>query len=133
MKRRGESEPVQWFALMGGAAAWSLHLMLIYLISEWGCVQWPPTFQWLGITVTSWLLLAASVIAFALAAASTWVGCWRERELQKEEKEEDAPGEEDHAARFNHRLGYLMSGLFAFVIAFETIPTFYFLQGCGDR
>ena len=106
--------------------------MLIYVISEWGCVKWPPTFQWIGITVTSWLLIASSVPAFALAIAAAWFGSRVERELKEGEKGGEAP-EEDRAARYNHRLGYLMSGLFAFVIAFETITTFYFLQGCGDR
>lgn len=131
IKREGMSRPAQWFALMGGAAAWSLHFMLIYVISEWGCIKWPPEYQWLGITATSWLLIAVSVPLALVAAAATWVGYRSDRDLQPGKREGEGSGEEDRSARFNARTGYIMSGLFTFIILYETLPTFYFLQSCG--
>lgn len=128
-----------WFALLGGAFAWLFHLLLVYAISEWGCVKWPDSFDFLGITVTSWLCILASVATAAPAFYATWVGMRVEKRLRqgvRDEAEDDADSPDDvekirESDILNARIATIMSGLFAFVIVIESIPTFYFLQNCG--
>lgn len=125
------SQVALWFSLLGGGGAWLVHLLAVYTISEWGCVQWSPRFEWLGITVTAWLLIVTSIATLFVAVWAAWAGYRSERDLPDGEDEETAGAPEQRWGRFAARTGLLMSGLFAFIILVESIPTFYFLQNCG--
>jgi hypothetical protein len=114
---------------MGGAIAWTAHILLIYVISEWGCVKWPPRFAFYGITATAWLLIAVSALLLFVSVAAAYVGFRYQRRGRDFGQGEDADVPY-HTEEFVSRTGLIMSGTFAFIILVESIPTFYFLQRC---
>jgi membrane protein YdbS with pleckstrin-like domain len=81
----------------------------------------------MNITLPAWMLLGMSAVTLLLAVAATFVG-WRGR--RKVERYEQYTDELHGPEKYLTRAGYLMSGLFVFIIIVETIPTFYFLQTC---
>ena len=116
---RGSTRGRQWFAFFGGAVAWLVHLLGIYLISEFGCVSDLGARQWWGISVVAWALIGASVALLAIAVAATIVGYW------------DARGDphQSHEQWLSHA-GWIFSLLFAAIIAVEAIPALFYLREC---
>jgi hypothetical protein len=107
------------FAFLGGALAWTFHLLACWALSEWRCTALAAEPRLLGVAVTAWLLLGVSLVALAVAAAAAWVG-------RRASRLEELPA----ASRYLARAGFLGSGLFALVIAFQTVPILFFLGGC---
>jgi hypothetical protein len=103
----------RWFALLGGAIAWFVHLIAIFLISEFGCVAGLDERLWANISVVAALLLGASVIPLVVAIAAAIVG-YRDRQ----------------SADWLAQAGALMSGLFALIIAVQSIPALFYVRGC---
>jgi hypothetical protein len=116
-----------WFGLLGGAGAWTAHLMLAYAAAEFGCVGRLGEQSYLGITMVAWLVLALTVATTLTSGAATVVAYRSRCRLRSEEAAEDAAGA---AERYAARAGLMMSGMFTFVILFESIPIFYYLHGC---
>lgn len=119
------SRAMLYLGLFGGAAAWALHLFLAQLVAEFGCVaSWADRSAW-GVTAVAWLTLAISVAMVLLAAAATVVAHRADRHMR------DAPAS---AGKDNDtylaRLGLITSGLFLLVIAFQTLPIFFYLRDC---
>lgn len=125
------SRAALWFGMLGGAVAWLLHLMLSYVISEFGCASRFREAHLLGITATEWLLIGVSVLMAAQAAAAALTSYRAERELltcrgqQTEEGGEAGSAEADFA-----RTGRIASSLFLFIILGESLPILFFLRGC---
>lgn len=115
------------FGLLGGALAWLGHLLAVYVIAEFGCLSRLRDVLFLGMTAVAWLILAVSLLTFLAAAAATAVAWLAWRRLQAYSHEATDP--RGAAAHFAWA-GVLMSGLFTFVIAAETIPIFWFLKEC---
>jgi hypothetical protein len=116
-----------WFGFLGGAVAWTLHLILAYLIAEFGCESQMDRHLYMGITLPAWMLLIMSALVLLIAVLATVVAYLGRMKIEKHEHyAEDVHGSE----RYLTRAGYLMSGLFAFIIIVETIPTFYYLHTC---
>jgi hypothetical protein len=103
----------RWFALLGGAIAWFVHLIAIFLISEFGCVAGLGERLWGNISVVAALLLGASVVPLVIASAAAIVG-YRDRQ----------------SADWLSQAGALMSGLFALIIAVQLIPALFYLRSC---
>lgn len=126
------------FGLLGGAVAWTVHLMAVYAIGEWGCVSRSMEGRFLGIAGIAWLLIAVTVGAGLASAAAALVAYRSEQRLRPAEEEGDSdegvPREEAevHSYQlFTARSGMIMSGLFTFVIVVESVPVFFFLRGCS--
>jgi hypothetical protein len=120
-----------WFGFLGGGTAWVLHLMGTYAIAEFGCAGVLHDTRWLGINATCWILIAVSLALAGLAAASTWTAYRTERELNPSApKAQDGETDERRPFLFAGHTGTVMSGWFLFIILVESIPTFFFLQGC---
>lgn len=132
----------RWFAFLGGAVAWTAHLMLSYAIGEFGCVAELHHTQWAGVTLTGWLLIALTAATLAVAGAATWTGY---REYMRYRHAHEQPlGPADYADRaddehadpcggagsFLLRSGFLMSGFFAVIIVGEAFPLVLYLQRC---
>lgn len=117
------SRAALWVGVLGGALAWLVHFLLAYVIAEWGCVPLVPGVRVLGLTGTIWLLLIVSAVMFAIACASALIARRSRARLPD-------PGGEGGAEPFMARLGVQLSALFAFIIAVESVPIFYFLSGC---
>lgn len=116
-----------WFGLLGGATAWTLHLMLAYIVAEFGCVGRLANYDYLGITLVAWLELALTVATTLGAGMATAVAYRSHRRLR-------SPAVVDNlelaAERSTVWAGLLTSGTFTFVIVFESIPILYYLQTC---
>lgn len=116
-----------WFGLLGGGVAWLLHLVLAYLIAEFGCLTALRDTRLFGITGVAWLILAVSVATLLVALSAVVVARRSEQRLH-------APALADSADQgpkvYLARAGFVSSVLFAFVIAVETVPIFYYLREC---
>jgi hypothetical protein len=112
-----------WTGFLGGAVAWFVHFLLVYVLSEWRCVAPLPDVRVLGMTGTAWILLGVSVVLFAAACAATVVA----HRIPARPKDGD---ETEGAAAFMARTGVYTSGLFAFIILIESIPIFFFRTSC---
>jgi hypothetical protein len=124
--------PPLYFAFFSGGVAWTLHLIISYLIAEFGCLSDAGQHRILGITVLAWSLFLLSAAMLTLAAAGVFVGWRAKRRLEalktpsRSAFDQDAVDTEIHFARS----GTIMSAIFILVIAFQTIPIFYYLHGC---
>ncbi len=108
------------FVLLGGGVAWTLHLLLAYVIAEFGIVSGFVDTRWAELDAVSWLLIALSAAMLALAAVATWVS-WR---MQYS----DAEDEQARTVRFCVRFGRAANLSFLVIIAVQSIPIFFFLR-----
>jgi len=116
-----------WFGLLGGATAWTVHLMSAYAIAEFGCVGGLAERSYLGITHVAWLELMLTVVTTAVAAAAAAVAYVQYRRLQSGSARDDVRQiAECHTAW----AGLLTSGIFTFVILVQSIPIFFYLTRC---
>jgi hypothetical protein len=118
-----QSRGAMWFGLFGGAIAWTVHLMLAYAAAEFGCVGRLGDREYLSISLVAWLEIALTVTTALIAGAATAVAHLQYRRLQAH-AEDDAVGSERCLAW----TGVLTSGLFTFIIVFESIPILYYLK-----
>ena len=115
-----------WFALLGGAVAWTGHLMLAYAISEFGCTAGLGRRSFIGVSVVSWMLLLLSVAMAALAAWALLVA----RDVGRRADEGIPHPDEESTAGEVARLGSIANGLFLFIVLIQTVPIFFFLGRC---
>lgn len=116
-----------WFGLLGGAVAWLAHLLLAWIISEFGCLGGLGQTALLGLSGTAWLVILVSAATFAVSVAATIVARAMDKRLKPRR---DTAAEEIGTDLFFARVGVITSALFAFVILVETIPVFFFLRSC---
>jgi hypothetical protein len=114
-----------WFGLLGGGVAWLAHLLLSYLIAEFGCMSGWGKETWLGVTTLAWLLLAVSFLTLLGAGLAVYVAFRSKQRLGRSD-----PSEEPASAEYMARAGYITSGVFLFIILVESVPIFFFLQSC---
>jgi len=120
-----------WFGLLGGAAAWTVHLLSAYAIAEFGCVGGLAERSYLGITHVAWLELMLTVAMTAVAAAAAAVAFVQYRRLQSGHARDDTRRDDRHAAEYlTARAGLLTSSIFTFVILVQSIPIFFYLPCC---
>lgn len=122
-KEYSVSQRSLWIGLLGGAVAWFVRFLLAYAISEWRCAFSDREAIFLSLTTTAWVLLGVSAVLLALAVAATLIAYRAQRAMR-------ARGETEGAAYFMARTGTFLSGLFAFIIAVESIPIFFFRSQC---
>lgn len=115
-----------WYALLGGAVAWTGHLMLAYAISEFGCVAgWGHKIV-LAISAVSWMLIAMSVVMIALAAGALLMSYGISRRSPGLMHGPDDRVTAEYVARF----GLIANGLFLFIILIQCVPIFFYLGRC---
>jgi hypothetical protein len=115
-----------WFGMWGGGVAWLLHLLLVYVIAEFGCISGLGEVRAAGITVVAWLLLGASLLTLALGGGAV-LAAIRNRKGAKAAGQ-SAPA--DDAELFLARAGLITSGVFWGIIFVQSIPIFFFLKDC---
>jgi preprotein translocase subunit SecG len=116
----------RWFAFLGGGIAWTLHLLSIYMIGEFGCVSGWGDITYLGLSAVAWSILLVSVLLLVPAVAATIVGY---RDARQDSLFESPQGE-DEGGEYLSRLGWILSGLFTLIILVESLPVFAYLHGC---
>ncbi len=121
--------PTLWFGLLGGALAWTAHLMFAYAAAEFGCVSGWGRGRYLDVSFVAWLEVALTAVTATIAAASTFVAYRYHRRLatlQIASAEVSA-----HATqRYIAFVGLLAGSLFFVAILFESIPIFFYLRHC---
>lgn len=126
-ENHGVSQFALWFGLLGGAVAWLVHLLSAYAIAEFGCVGTLTSIVFLTITAVAWMEIGVSLLTLLAAIAAVVVAYRSRRRLQaKTENEAAVPRGE----LFLARTGLITSILFVLVILVESVPIFFYLQGC---
>lgn len=109
------------FVLLGGAVAWTLHLLTAYVIAEFGVLSGLTEVRWVGLDAVSCLLLLWSAAMLTLAAVAACVS-WRT-------PYSDEPADETaRTVRFCVRFGRAANVTFIAIIAAQTVPIFFFLR-----
>lgn len=118
------TRPNRWmirFALLGGAVAWTLHLLGCYGIAEFGVLSGLVEKSWAGLDAVSWLLLGWSAAMLALAALSV-----RAATRLREANTPDADLRQ--TLEFCARFGRASNLAFLAIIAVQSVPIFFFLR-----
>ena len=118
-----------WFGLLGGGTAWTLHLLLAYLIAEFGCVSGQDSIVVGGIALPALLLLLMSVLMFTVAAGAALAARLAGRRLARD-GDHDRGGQAVAAERAMARTGLYASALFAFIIVVQSVPIVFYVRGC---
>lgn len=124
-----ESQPGGWrlqFGLLGGAVAWLLHLLLAYLVAEFGCLLNLGTVIVGPISLVAWGLLTVSILTLVMAVSATFVSV----RLRAPDRSNDTDRDRRESVDFTGRSGLFMNVLFVFIILVQSIPIFYFLTDC---
>jgi hypothetical protein len=119
-----------WFGLLGGALAWTAHLMFAYAIAEFGCVGGWGHGGYLDISLVAWLEVLLTVVTAAVAAAATFVAYRCYLSSATAPLDSAASGSARDTDRYTAYVGLLSGSLFFFVILFESIPIFFYLRHC---
>ena len=122
-----------WFGFLGGAVAWTTHLLSAYFFAEFGCVGELREKFIFGLTAPTAIIAFLTVVLLLAAILATLVAYRAAKQMglsiigstEVEERKRQAG-----AAIYLARAGVIMSGLFAFVILFESVPILYFLRSC---
>jgi hypothetical protein len=117
-----------WFGVLGGAGAWTVHLLGAYLIAEFGCETGTDRHTVAGIMLPAWLLLALTALMLAIGVASTWIALRLRGRLRATD---DLSDPRIAAPRHLAHAGFLTSGLFTLIILIQSAPIFFYLQRCG--
>lgn len=125
-KRSAVSRRALWFGLLGGAAAWMLHLMSAYAASEFGCVGRLGDYRYWNISLVAWFVLGVTVFAALVSVTATAVAYGSHRRLSQA----GAIDRYDAAEQSTAWTGFLTSGLFTVAIVFESIPILFYLRCC---
>jgi K+-transporting ATPase A subunit len=118
-----------WFGFLGGAIAWSIHLVAAALIAEWGCFSGLQQTSYGGITLVAWILILLSGAMFLIALFATLSACAVRKRLPAAGDDSALPPH-DEMDQFLARFGVAASGVFTFIILAESLPILYFLTDC---
>jgi hypothetical protein len=113
---------VLWIALVGGGVAWMLRFLVVWIISEFGCIGAQPA--WSTGLGTAVVMMLASLPFIALAGFATFLS-------YRAYRADDAP-RSDHSETqlFFAKTGLIVNPLFAAIMLVESIPMFFFLNEC---
>jgi hypothetical protein len=102
-----------WFAMLGGPAGWSAHLLASYPLVPVAC------------TLSSvWLLHVVTLLTAGVAAAAGVVG-WKLWRAAGTNREPDAGDPAMRRASFMALSGMALGAFFAFVTIVEGLPVFF--------
>jgi hypothetical protein len=91
--------------MLSGALVWALHFMTIYVFTALACARGFAEVRWLGITVVSWTIGAATTIALVAAVTIITVAM-----------------REGRPAGFNAWMTTSVAALAVVAIVWETLP-----------
>jgi len=118
--------------LFGGAICWTIHLLFIAIVTEWGCVSGMGELRLLGITGIAWSVIVASLFALALTGWAMRLSL--ESCRQKCGTDIGSDGDESDGKRgsgcYLAQVAVWSNGLFLLVIVAQTIPILFYLTEC---
>jgi hypothetical protein len=109
-----------WFSLWGGGIAWAMHLFVVWIIAEFGCIGGLARPGPLQVSWVVWAVVAASLVFIGLAGLAIGGSLLCRRKLAGED------------ARFVARFGLAANPLFLLIIIAQALPVFFYLQDCGS-
>jgi hypothetical protein len=115
-----------WFGLLGGPLAWLAHLLLVYVIGEFGCLSPLANRIWLGLTPVAWMVIGATAITLVPAALATLVAY---RGMNRLGVARDN-GDTEQGRPLLAYGGVPASGIAALTILVESLPVLYYLRDC---
>jgi hypothetical protein len=113
-------------SMLGGGIAWLLHLLLAYLVAEFGCVSGLGSARWWGLSPVTWMLIFVSLLTLGMAIYAFFVSLRAGRKLAEARPAPAAWAPHQFAARY----GALSNGMFAFIILAQCLPIFFYLHDC---
>jgi hypothetical protein len=116
-----------WYGALGGMIAWTLHILLAYLIAEFGCETGQDVHVYAGVMLPAWLLLGMSATMIVLSAGSIASAYACLKRIRTDDGDSTLRSESEH---YLARAGVISGALFTFIIVIQTIPTFSYLSGC---
>ena len=121
-----------WFAFLGGAAAWAIHLVVAYVIVEIACRTDRLDGAILGLATAHALGLALTFVA-AVAAFGAAAVAWSMTKDGMPMDPVDASGAPEAIGRrrFMSYAGVVMNGLFLLAIVMGGL-SFLFLRACSS-
>jgi hypothetical protein len=114
-----------WYAFLGGAAGWTLHLLGTYGISEGYCRGGFLGQSFLGLSLMHWGLGLLSLISMAITLGALYVA--RRHHLASLASITTAEGDN---SLFMARSSLLSNGLFLLIIIAQTFPIFILGRNC---
>lgn len=117
-----------WIGSLGGAVMWSLHLVGVYLVSEFGCTSGWGDQTWLGISQMVWLGIALSLAMLCGALLACHVADRQRR--QHPGATDSQPNDAAGGEAFLVAAGLLSNQIFSLIIAVQTVPFLFYLRGC---
>lgn len=99
-----------WYAFLGGAFAWTLHLLGAYGLSEMICVKFGNN------SVLAWALGTLTFVSLCVAGSAMWLA--RRQQLEAFADLNNAT----EAFAFMSRTGLISNALFTAVIFAQTLP-----------
>jgi hypothetical protein len=116
----------RWFVFLGGGIAWTIHLLSIYVIGEFGCVSGLGQLSFANISYVAWMILGISLLLLATTLIAAVVGYIdTKRDVNRENSQI-----EDEGGVYLSKFGFILNVLFIIIIIFETLPVFAYLDGC---
>ncbi|TVP94621.1 MAG: hypothetical protein EA381_19795 [Planctomycetaceae bacterium] len=131
----GDRTPVVgslWLLLFGGAICWTIHLLFVVAVSEWGCFSGMGEFRFLGATAIAWSVIVASLIAATVAGWVMFLSLrsnWRQCGSDSGSDGEDFDKERGSGC-YLAQVAVWSNGLFLFIIVAQTIPILFYLSEC---
>jgi len=101
---------VELLYLIAGPLIWLAHFLFIYIVNALACARSALTGLWLGLPVSSWIIVAGSVAALAGMALAAW--------------RQHARVRAQRAPPFHAWLCAALCGLSAVAVVWETLPVF---------
>ncbi len=113
--------PRTGFAFLGGGLAWTFHLLAAWYIVELGCNSELADVNVLGISLVIWAVLIVSLIGLAVGSLALFFSFAYLR---------DSSDGKSASRIFLHRTAVVLNLVFTLTILAQSIPVFYFLDGC---
>jgi hypothetical protein len=114
-----------WFAFLGGALAWTLHLMGTYALSEGFCRSGLHQISFLGLGLMIWGLGLLTLLALAVTLSALWIA--RRQQLSSLANVRAGSGD---IFLFMARSSLLANALFLIVIVAQSLPIFILGRSC---
>jgi hypothetical protein len=128
-----------WGTLLGGAVAWLVQLLVLYVLAEFGCVlNWQQA-RFLGMGAVTWGVVVATLLALLISLWCCWLAWISKRKIDRQIADRIASGQNDEVVAklrpesletFLLRFGIINNAMFALIIVAQGLPILFYLNWC---
>lgn len=119
-----------WFGLLSGPVVWAVHFLLIWAVTEMGCVPGAEQVNVISPQVIRIIVLLASALALLAMGAGVWAAQRRRRTLHEPHDNGLDPQETSKRAWFMVNMSLLLNPFFAAGVILEA-SALLVLPVCG--